>query len=667
MKNLRFTGESAGLTRGLFNSESRLNAGKILFSGFLFVSAAHASEPGEMEHLVVTASMDPVEAVDVAGSLTVISREQIEQLQVRYLSELLRTVPGFAVSQAGGPGALTQVRVRGAEANQLLVLIDGVRANDPASGDEFQFQYALTSDIERIEIMRGPQSATWGTDALAGVVNIIRRKNLDSDSGFLKSNIEGGSFDSITAGVDGGWRSERTRFTGGVTYLESEGTNISRGDGEKDGSETTNFNGRLEFEASEALRLTLLGQHVDARNDFDGISFVTGLPEDSDQYTEANRTYLSGIATLSPLGARWNASATVNWLDSDNENFSFGAPNGSTSAETLEFKTRATIGLGANDPDDHRLTLALDYRDVEFSQRGAASAFGDPNQDQSYDVTGYAAEYIGRPTSDLTWMASVRQDDFSDFEDATTWQLGASQMLAAGIRLRGSIGTGSKAPTFIERYGFFPDFFQGNPDLKPEESQGWEVGFDVPLGDSSLNLGITYFSQDLENEINGFVFDPETFLFTAENREGESERNGVELLLSGAITSRLSISGSYTYTDATEIGPSGDSVREARRPEHMASLVLNQVFADGRGNVNLNVNYNGTQLDNYFPPPDYALVPVELDDFIVVGLAASWSLNSSWEITGRVTNLLDEDYEEILGFARPGRGVFVGIRGQFSR
>jgi len=641
---------------------------KIFLLSILLISPAlQANQPNEMEHLVVTASMDPIEAAEVAGSLTVISRDEIDRLQVKYLSELLRTVPGFAVSQAGGPGALTQVRVRGAEANQLLVLIDGIRANDPASGDEFQFQYALTSDIERIEIMRGPQSATWGTDALAGVINIIRRKNLAADGGYLKSNLEGGSFGSINAGVEGGWRSERIRFTGGVTYLESDGTNISRGGGEKDGTENTNFNGRLELEASESLRFTLLGQHVDARSDFDGVSFVTGLPEDSDQYTEASRTYLSGIAAFAPQGSRWDASATINWLGSDNDNFAFGAQNGSTFAETLELKTQASLGLGADDADKHRLTLAFDYRDVDFSQRGTASAFGDPNQDQSFDVAGYAAEYIGRPTEDLTWMASVRQDDFSDFDDATTWQLGGSQQFARGVRLRASYGTGSKAPTFIERYGFFPDFFVGNSDLRPEESEGWEVGIDVPVSDSSLTFSVTYFDQSLEDEINGFVFDPETFLFTAENRTGESDRKGVELLFSGAITSSLSFNASYTYTDSSEIGPSGTSVTESRRPEHIASLVLNQVFADGRGNVNLNVNYNGTQLDNYFPPPDYALVPVELDDFFVVDLAASWSLSPRWEVTGRVTNLFDEEYEEILGFVRPGTGVFVGLRGQFSR
>lgn len=633
----------------------------------LAAPALGAEDAIELEDLVVTAGLEPVAAADVAGSLTVITREEIERRQVNYLSELLRSVPGFAVSQAGGPGGFTQVRVRGAEANQLLVLIDGIRANDPASGDEFQFQYALTSDIERIEIIRGPQSATWGTDALAGVINIIRRNDIAPGASYLNSDVEGGSFGSLTAGVDGGLQRGAVRLSAGVSYLESDGTNISRGPGEDDGTDNTTADARLEIEASDTLRLTFTGQHVDAHSDFDGISFVTGLPTDGDQFTEADQSYLSGTAMVDPVGGRWDGTASVHWFESDNQNYAFGAWDGSTAAETLELRLRASLGLSADEPLDHRLTFAIDHRDVDFSQRGIASAFGDPNQDQSYEVAGYAVEYLGRPAEGLTWTASARRDEFSDFDDATTWQLAAARRFEQGWRLRGSLGTGSKAPTFIERYGFFPDLFLGNPNLEPETSRGWELGADVAIGASGFTFSATWFDQQLEDEIDGFVFDPDTFLFTAVNRPGESERKGLELVVAGALTSGLSLNASYTYTDATEFSSAGDIGPEIRRPEHMASLVLNQAFAEGRGNVNLDVSYNGTQLDNYFPPPEFARVQVELDDYTLVDLAASWALTPSLELTARISNLLDEDYEEILGFARPGRAVFAGLRGRFSR
>lgn len=643
---------------------------EIVFSIILCSSAVYASaeDNPELEHvLVTTAGLQPITAEDVAGSLTVITREEIERRQVRYLSELLRTVPGFAVSQSGGPGSFTQIRVRGSEANHVLVLIDGIRANDPASGDEFQFAHALTADIERIEIIRGPQSATWGTEAVAGVINIIRRKDISPGASELNSYGEGGSFGSLAAGVDGGIRRGRTQFSAGVSYVESDGINVSRGPGEKDGTDNTTADARLEIEATDALRLTFTGQYVDANNEFDDFSFVTGLPVDTDHFTQAERTYLSGVASLNRPDSRWDASASLNWLESDNQNFAFGAWSNSTASQNLELRAQASVGLDAGDPLDHRLTLAVDHRDVEFSQRGIASDFGDPNQDQSYDVVGYATEYVARPIEGFTWTLSARHDDFSAFEDATTWQIAASNRRDSGIKLRGSVGTGIKAPTFLERFGFYPNFFQGNPDLKPESSVGWEIGIDAPIGDSGIVISATWFDQELEDEIDGFVFDPETFFFTAINRPGKSERHGIELVLDGQWTSNLGLIASYTYTDATEFTSAGTIAPESRRPEHMASLALNQAFADGRGNVNLNVSYNGTQIDNFFPPPQFALVQVELDGFTLVDLAASWSLTSSLEIIARVSNLLDEEYEEVLGFARPGRGVFVGLRGQFSR
>jgi len=653
-----------------FRACSRRGAAPTIFLLTVFCLLACpvlAEEPIELADLVVSAGLEPISAQDVAASLTIITREEIDRRQVKYLSELLRDVPGFAVSQAGGPGSLTQVRVRGAEANQLLVLIDGIRANDPASGDEFQFQHALTSDIERIEIIRGPQSAIWGTDALSGVVNIIRRKDISAGGGYWRSNVEAGSFGSLEATAEGGVQRGKARLSGGITYLESDGTNISRGPGEDDGSENLTAAARLELDASDSLRFAFTGQKIDTRNDFDGNSFVTGLPEDSDDYTEADRTYLSAAANLNSPDSRWDGSASVNWLDSDNVNYSFGSRSSSTASQTLEWRLRASAGLDKDNPLDHRLSLALDYRDVDFSQRGVASPFGDPNQDQSYNVAGYAAEYVARPFQGFTWTFSARRDDFSDFDDATTWQLAASKRFETGYRLRGSLGTGSKAPTFIELFGFYPDLFRGNPNLQPESSRGWELGVDLPLGDSALTLSATWFDQDLEDEIDGFVFDPETFLFTAVNRPGTSHRQGIELVLGGELTSKLWLNASYTYTDATELSQAGTDGPEIRRPEHVANLNLNQAFGGGRGNLNLDISYNGAQLDNFFPPPEFAQVQVELDDFVLVDLAASWALMPWLEVTARVTNLLDEEYEEILGFVRPGRGFFAGLRGNFSR
>lgn len=637
--------------------------GSVVFA--LFSNQLLAEEALELDDLLVTAGLQPISIKDVASSVTIITRQEIEQKQVKFLSELLRDVPGFSVSQAGGTGSQTQVRVRGAEANQLLVLIDGVRANDPASSGEFQYQFALTSNIERIEIIRGPQSATWGSDAMAGVINIIRKK--DVDSRYLSGTIEAGSFDTFNASVDGGYSGDKFQVYGGLSYLDTDGTNISRTGTEKDGAENTTGNISLEFDASDVFSLRFSGQTTDANSEFDDIDFfVTGLPVDADRVTESQQTFLAGELRYESLQNPWSGSFSVNRMDSDNDNFSDGLWSGSTAAETLEYRLRGGVTFGPGETRNHRISFALEREDVDFSQRGETSPWGDPNQDQSYDINGYALEYVGKPITGFSWTLSGRLDDYSDFDDATTWQLAASYRLSPALRLRGSVGTGSKAPTFTERYGFFADLFVGNPDLKPESSQSWEIGLDTCWADDQHEFQLTYFDQDLEDEIDGFVFDPESFLFTAQNKDSDSSRKGIEAVFDTHFGKSFTLTASYTYTDATEKDAMGQSVREVRRPRHMAGLSANYYFSDARGNLNLNLNYSGSQQDVFFSPVSFALDRVDIDAYTVVDLAASWKLTRSLEITGRVSNLLDEEYEEILGFVRPGRALYAGLRGYFD-
>jgi vitamin B12 transporter len=300
---------------------------------------------------------------------------------------------------------------------------------------------------------------------------------------------------------------------------------------------------------------------------------------------------------------------------------------------------------------------------VDFSQRGEASFWGDPNQDQSYDINGYALEYVAKPFSGFTWTMSGRLDNYSDFDDASTWQLAAAYRISPALRLRASVGTGSKAPTFTERYGFFADLFIGNPDLKPESSQGWEIGLDTNWADGRYQFQLAYFDQDLQDEIDGFVFDLETFLFTAQNKNSDSKRKGIEAIFDTHLGNSFTLGASYTYTDASEKDAMDQWVREVRRPEHMGSISANYYFLDARGNLNLNVNYNGSQQDVFFSPVTFTLDRVDIAAYTVVDLAVSWKLMQSLELTGRVSNLTDEQYEEILGFVRPGRAVFAGLRG----
>ncbi|MEE4172821.1 MAG: TonB-dependent receptor [Xanthomonadales bacterium] len=621
--------------------------------------------PAALADLVVTASLEPVARNEVVSSVTVITREDIEARQVKYVGDLLRDVPGFNVSQSGGVGTQTQVRVRGAEANQLLVLVDGIRANDPANSDEFQWQFALTSDIERIEIVRGPQSAIWGSDAVAGVVNIIRRKGAGERR--VSGRAELGSFDTVDLAVDGAWSREGLRLFGGVSWYDTEGINIARVGDEKDGVENTTANLGAEWSLGEAWTLAALGQFVDATTDFDDTDFfITGLPVDTDRVTENEQTYLQAEARYAPSDSIWSGNLLANVSDTDTLNLYDGDFNSRTAAEVVEFRARGSAAWTGRRGASHRVTLAADHRGADFTQRGIATDFGDPNQDQSLDVTGVAAEYLGQPIEGLTWTLSARYDDNSEFDNIATWRAGLSHEVEEGMRMRLSYGTGSKTPTFTERFGFFPGTFLGNPDLVPEESRGWEFGGEWDVLGERLTVGGAYYRTDLENEIDGFVFDADTFAFTAANRDSDSERKGFELFINSRPLDSVVISASYTYTDSTEDDAEGNSVREIRRPRHMASVNVDWRFAQDRAGLNVNVNYTGKQFDLFFDPSTFVSETVTLDAYTVVDLAGSWRLTDSLELVGRVANLFDEDYEEVLGYSRPGVAIYGGLRGRFD-
>ncbi|KAA3639327.1 MAG: TonB-dependent receptor, partial [Proteobacteria bacterium] len=419
--------------------------------------------------MVVTAGLTPIETIDYGGTITVIDGDEISASGAVYLSDILRSVPGFAINQSGGIGSQTQVRIRGAEANHVLVLRDGVRLNDAAGNDEFLFNYALLDNIERIEIIRGPQSAVWGTDALGAVINIISRQ---ADDRSLQTELEYGSFNSLKAAVSGGYTQSNWRLNAGITGVDSGGSNIALQGDEKDGYENLTARFNLDNDWTDAVSSTLRFSHSDAMNEYDGTDFmVTGLPTDADLWTE--RTLTTGMAQLrvKPGDSRWYGRYDYHFSDTQADNFSLFGQDSRTGAETHELKVLNSWAFGQI--QKQRLNILLDYRQVDFNQSGFATNYGDPNQSQSYHVTGVAVEFQGHVGDHFSWQSSARHDQFNRFEDVNNYQLSGRYQLSEQQRIRAAFGTGSKAPSFIERFGYFPAQFIGNPELKPEESRSF--------------------------------------------------------------------------------------------------------------------------------------------------------------------------------------------------
>ena len=632
---------------------------KILIACLSACAVLNAQEPAtELETIVVTASRTPVTLGAAGSSVSLITREDIERRGAVFAVDLLRDVPGVAVSRSGGLGSQAQLRVRGSEANHVLVLIDGIEANDPSAGDEFQFEHLATSDIERIEVVRGPQSALWGSDAVGGVINVITRRPTGASE--AEGLVETGSFGTIRGATQLGLANDSYQIGLGLSYLDSDGSNVSRVGDENDGFKNAIANLVARIDASERTRLDLSVRHTDSTRQFDTTDFVvTGLPFDTDRSSDSSQSYVTATASIDS-GDWVTQRIKLTYLDTSSENQSDGAAVSSLAATKLGLYYQSDIALPGTLEDV--LTFALDHEKEEFAQRGAASLFGDPNQDQDLRTTGYVVEYRVSPRQAWHISTSVRHDQSSVFDSVTTYRLSTSYALADGRTwLRGAYGTGQKSPTFIERFGFFADAFLGNADLEPEQSEGWEIGLDRTFLDDRVTLSATYFDEILENEINGFVFDPTALQFTAANQAGKSHRKGLETSVSADASDALRLTASYTYIDSTQPDTGGNQIREIRRPRHMAALNVNYAFS-ARFNVNLNVSYNGTQYDNFFPPFPQAAERRELSSYQLVSLAANVRLTERIEIFGRLENLLDEDYEDVLGFATPGLAAFVGVR-----
>lgn len=620
-----------------------------------FATAGETDEPldpGLEEQVSVTASRTPIPVRESGNSISILSRAEIEARGYPFVADLLRGLPGLSVSRSGPAGSQTQIRVRGAEANHVLVRIDGVDVSDVFGADEVPFELLTSEDIERIEFVRGPQSGLWGSDAIAGVIDIVTRSD-DARGG--SARIETGSFGTTRSGGRFGTGSERLRFEAAFSQLDTDGTNVSRQGQEDDGTENTTVGASLRWDPDRApFDLDLSVRHTHSTSDFDDIDFVTtGLPTDAVNSTGTDLTVVRVGADWNPQARRWHHGFSLSSAAGDAATTLRGTPDSSTEIDKIAASFQSAVDLGAG----QLVTLALDHERRDFSQRGTTSVFGDPNQKQAIDNSGLAVEYRFHSLARWAASASVRRDHNSDFDDVTTFRLtGALGFNAGKTRLRAAAGSGQKAPTFLDRFGFFTDTFLGNPDLKPEKSRSFEIGIDQQIG-KRARIAITYFDATLEDEINGFFFDGVAGAFTAVNENGESDRRGLELAFDTALGERIDVLGSYTYTDATD--PDGV---ELRRPKHVAFLAANWRSTGNRVRVRGSLNHSGTREDLYFPPFPQPSQRVVLDSYLLADVNVTVAATRRIDLIGRVENLFDEEYEDVVGFRASGVGAWAGLR-----
>jgi vitamin B12 transporter len=599
---------------------------------------------------VVTANRTPTPAAEVGSAVTVITRQELEDRQIRQVSDVLRAMPGVAVNRGGPVGQLTQIRIRGSEGNQTLVLIDGVEVNDPSAGSEFDFAHLMADDIERIEVLRGPQSALYGSDAVGGVVNIVTRRG-DGPVGSTAS-IEGGGYGTVRgqASVSGG--TDQYDFLFGTAGLTTDGISAADrrlGNSEADGYRNGTAYAKVGLHPSELVDIDVVGRYTRFRSDLDGFAGGVGAIDTKDDVDGS--TFLGRVqGKLTLLDGRWDHIVGLSTTEDSRDYRSDGDITSTYRGKTtrLDYQTNLTLDSETLLPAQHRLTLAADHEEQQADSDSDFASFT-----RGIGSTGLVGQYQLGLFDSLFLTGSIRHDINDLFRDTTTYRLTAAyQVEATGTKLRASYGTGVKNPSLFELYGY-TNTYRGNPALKPESARGWDAGFDQQIWGDRVVFDATYFDQRISDLIVGTGQ-------SSTNLDGTSVARGVELGLTVTPVDDLTIRASYTYTDAHD----ATGAELVRRPRNLASLDVNYRFLDGAANLNLGIDYNGRQKDLAFDAA-YNSSPVTLHGYTLVNLGGSYQVNGAVQVYGRIDNLLDEAYEEVWSYGTPGRAGYLGMKVSF--
>ncbi len=606
-----------------------------------------------LEEILVTGTRTPLARDRIGVTVSVLDRDWLNARDVPQLSFVLRDLPGLAVNRTGPVGSLTQIRIRGAEANHTLVLLDGIEMNDPVSGFELDFADVLTAGLARVELVRGATSALYGSEALGGVIQLVSRLPEKTREWTLRA--EGGSFGTLRSEGYAGWRTETTAAALTAAFYRTAGVSASPTGPERDGYRNVTLHGRFEATPSEQLTVGLVGRFVDARSEFDSQDFFSGQVVDANNRRRFTAFYGRTDAQLSLLDGRWTHLVAIDLTDTATRNFADDAFTGRFAGTRTKF-TYQTAARFSTAAIDHRVTGAVEYERFRFRVRGATPD-APQNQRQHDRQVSVVGEYHVGIFDRLFLDAAIRHDDNRLFRNADTWRLSGLLRITEMFALTGNVGNGNADPTFFERFGFFPGSFIGNPDLKPEHGRGFDVGLKITPR-SGLVVSLVGFHGVLKDEITT-SFDFATFTATAVNQPGRSTRNGFEFDVVAHPATAWTVRGFYSFIDAKE--PNG--AREVRRPKHRAGAGASWRFSADRGLFNLDITYNGRQRD--FDFSQFPAARVRLASYWLASASLNYRLTGPLWLTARVENLFDSSYQDVLGFNTPGIGGFAGLSARF--
>ncbi|HWW21775.1 MAG TPA: TonB-dependent receptor [Steroidobacteraceae bacterium] len=596
-----------------------------------------------LQPVVVTATKIPTPESQLASSVTVISAEQIAAMQATTLPDVLKYVPGLNLVQSGGPGGQTSVFMRGTNSNHVKVTVDGIDVSDPGTPNgSFDFGQFLVQDIERIEVLRGPQSGLYGSDAIGGVINVITKNG--SGPPQLVAALEAGSFQTFNQAVAVSGSQDAFHYAVSLAHEHAGSTPVTPldllapGEGRRnDYDDNLTVSTKLSYVANSALDWGVVGRYTDTHLHFTGDNFnlVPAVPDANQSETDTGSYYGRVFQHLALLDGRLDQTLDVAYTRNRSDNFSLDNGESLAIGQRLKFDYQGAFKI-------------IDSQTLVFGAEHARDEISEPI-DAGLSIDSGYLELQSQLAQRLFSAINVRYDSNSLFGHKVTFRIAPTYVIAeTGTQLRASVGTGFKAPTLSQLFQNFPPTFFANPDLKPESSIGWDLGAEQALLAGTVRAGATYFHIRLRDLIDS------NDTFTTNINVDKATTSGVESFISYRPWAALTLRLDYTYTEATD-----DTTQQEllRRPKNKTSL-------DGNWQATAALSFNTDLL--YVGPwndfPRYGFATAQAPGYFTVNVAGNYKLRSNVEVYARMNNLLDRRYEDPSGFLQPAFGVFAGIK-----
>jgi len=605
------------------------------------------------EEYVISATRLGTPSYKLGSSVTVVTAKEIEAMNVNSVIDVLRSVEGIDTVRSGGLGGNTAVFMRGANSEHTLVLVDGIELNNPISTNRsFNFADLSLDNVERIEIIRGPQSTLYGSDALGGVINIITKKGSGKPEG--SASVEAGSYSTILEKAASSGANEKINYSVSASREDSSGISSAGakyGNTEHDGYENTAVSARIGAKLVEAADLNLYFRRTDARSDLDNQGGFGG--DDPNRILMNDTTLLKGESNIAWEKNVFEQKLAVSWTEhdlTDNNDPDLSHPldrlRSNYSGDLIKYELQNNLFLA----EAGTIVFGFEEEHEEgHSGLRSTSEFGPfdsffPEQD-SRNHAYYLQHQISIGDSFFSTIGG-RVDDPTGFDPEFTWRIAPTYLIKeTGSRLKGTYGTGFKAPSLFQRYSEF-----GNLDLDSEKSDGWDIGVEQQLLKNQVRMGVTYFHNSFDNLI---TFDPDSFIFSnIASAKSSGFETFTELELSEELVSRVA----YTYTD-TEDETTGLSL--LRRPRNKLSFQVTEKFCEDYS-VQMEYQLVGNRFDNDFST--FPATRVQLGAYGIMNISGQVDVSENLHLFLRAENVFDKEYEEVYGFGTLGASIYGGIK-----